>query len=149
VGKDDCALISASDAAIALRMAVGKALSSPGIDLSNGAKGGGCQWSDSAGGVVAVATVIYPSPAIASKVFYKAVLTAPEMGIQPVHLPDMGVPAHGDTGTASGTRVAEAFMLDGARELDVTINTPVPSSGPRFTIKAFVTLVQQATAAWR
>jgi hypothetical protein len=148
-GKSACALISAGDAAAALGMAVGKARPAPGVGLSNGAVGSTCEWVDSAGGTAAVVTVRYPSPAIASKVF-KSSTTGSVPGAQPVHLPpDLAPSEGGDTGSYSGTRIAESFLLDGNRELDVTINEPTSGPGSRFSLAAFVTLVQQAAQAWR
>jgi hypothetical protein len=130
-------------------MAVGKARPAPGVDLSNGAVGSTCEWVDSAGGTAAVVTVRYPSPAIASKVF-KSSTTGSVPGAQPVHLPPNLAPSEGgDMGSYGGTRIAESFLLDGNRELDVTINEPDSGPGSRFSLAAFVTLIQQAAQAWR
>lgn len=144
-----CALLTAGDAAAALGMAVGKARPAPGVDLSNGAVGSTCEWVDSAGGTAGVASVRYPSPAIASKEF-KSSTGGVAPGSQPVHLPPGLAPFEGgDTGSYNGTRIAESFLLDGDRELDVTINEPTAGPGSRFSLAAFVTLVQQAAQAWR
>ncbi len=148
-GQSACGLISASDAAAALGMPVGKGRPSPGVDLSNNAVGGGCQWSDSAGGTAVVVVLTYPSPTIANTVF-KSSTTGSVPGVQPVHLPpDLAPSESGDTGSFSGTRIAESFLLDGDRELDVTVNEPTSGPGSRFSLAGYVTLVQQATQAWR
>jgi hypothetical protein len=142
-------LISTGDAAAALGMPVGKGRPAPGVDLSNGAVGGLCEWTDSAGGTAVVDTFTYPSPTIASKVF-KSSTTGSAPGAQPVHLPPGLAPSEGgDTGSYSGTRIAESFLLDGNRELAVTLNVPTSGPGSRFSLPAFVTLVQQAAQAWR
>ena len=145
-------MISAGDAEAALGMAVGKARPAPpvpGVGLSNGAVGGGCEWDDSAGGMAVVVTLRYPSSAIASEVFESSA-TGSVPGAQPVHLPPGLAPSEdGDTGSYSGTRIAASFLLDGNRELDVTLNEPTSGSGSRFSLAAFVTLVQQAAQAWR
>lgn len=151
-GKSACELISAGDAAAALDMAVGKGRPSPGIDLGNKAVGGGCQWSDSAGGTAVVVIVWYPSSAIASKVFKSsaaATVAGAVPGSKPVHLPDLGLSEAGDTGIYSGTRTTEGFALDGNRELDVTINEPASGPGSRFSIAAFLAFFKQAADAWR
>jgi hypothetical protein len=148
-GKYACTLVSAGDAAAALGMAVGQGRPSPGVYLSNHAQGGGCQWSDSAGGTAVVVTLTYPTPAIASTVFTSSA-SGSVPGVTLVHLPPGLAPAeHADTGSFSGTRIAEGFMLDGNRELDVTINEPTSGPGSRFSLTAFVALVQQAAQAWR
>ena len=100
-GRSACGLISAGDAAAALGMAVGKGRPSPGVDLSNKAVGGGCQWSDSAGGTAVVVIVWYPSSSIASKVFRSsaaATVAGAVPGAKPVDLPDLGLSEAGDTG---------------------------------------------------
>ena len=151
-GRSACGLISAGDAAAALGMAVGKGRPSPGVDLSNKAVGGGCQWSDSAGGTAVVVIVWYPSSSIASKVFRSsaaATVAGAVPGAKPVDLPDLGLSEAGDTGIYSGTRTTESFALDGNRELDVTINEPASGPGSRFSIAAFVTFFRQAADAWR
>jgi hypothetical protein len=147
--KRACALISAGDAAAALGMAVGKARPAPGVDLANGAVGSTCEWKDSAGGTAAVVALRYPSPAIASRLF-KSSASGLAPGSRLVHLPPGLAPSeHGDTGSYSGTRIAESLLLDGNRELDVTINEPASGPGSRFSLAAFVTLVKQAAQAWR
>lgn len=144
--KAACALISASDAAAALGMAVGTGRPVPGVNLSNGAVGGSCEWSDSAGGTAVLVILKYPSATVASKIFNRSKgVTAIS---HPVRLPDLGRSAFADTDTYGGTRIAEGFVLDGDRELNVTLNEP-PSSGTQFNVRAFVTLVQQAARAWR
>lgn len=151
-GKSACELISAGDAAAALGMAVGKGRPSPGVDLASKAVGGGCSWSDSAGGTAVVVTLRYPSPAVASKLFKSSAagsVPGAVPGAKPLHLPDLGLPEAGDTGVYNGTRIAESFALDSNRELDVTINEPASGPGSSFSIAAFVTFFQQAVAAWR
>ena len=148
-GKSTCALLSAAYATAALGMAVGKARPAPGENLSNGAVGAGCEWVDSAGGTVALASVSYPSPTIASKEF-KGSTTGSAQAAQPLNLPHGLAPSEGgDTASYDGTRIAESFLLDGNRELDVTLNEPTSGPGSRFSLAAYVTLVQQAAQAWR
>jgi hypothetical protein len=142
-----CGLISAGDAAAALGSAVGKGLPVPPVNLHNGAVGGTCEWTDSAGGTVLVITLKYPSPAIARKVFNNS--KSSTANTQPVRLPDLAPVEFGDTGTYGPTRIAESFLLDGIRELNVTINEPASGPGSRFSLPTFVTLVQRAARAWR
>lgn len=144
--KGACALISAADAAAALGMAVGNGQPVPPVNLHNGAVGGTCEWADSGGGTVLVITLKYPSPAIASKVFKKSQSSA--ASAQPVRLPHLAPSEFGDTGTYGSTTIAQSFLLDGNRELNVTINEPASGPGSRFSLKAFVTLVKQAAHAW-
>ena len=66
-----------------------------------------------------------------------------------VRLPDLAPVEFGDTGTYGPTRIAESFLLDGNRELNVTINEPTSGPGSKFSLRAFVTLVQDAAHAWR
>jgi hypothetical protein len=134
-------------AAAALGMAVGKGLPVPPVNLHNGAVGGTCEWTDSAGGTVLVITLKYPSSAIASKVFKNSKSSA--ANAQPVRLPDLASSEFGDTGTYGSTRIAQSFLLDRNRELNVTINEPMSGSSSRFSLSAFVTLVKQAAHAWR
>jgi hypothetical protein len=143
--KSACGLISAGDAAAALGMAVGKGQPVPPVNLHNGAVGGTCEWGDSAGGTVLVITLKYPSSAIASKVFTNS--KSSTANVQPLRLPDLAPSEFGDSGTFGSTSVAQSFLLDGNRELNVTINEPTSGSG--FSVRAFVTLVQQAARAWR
>jgi len=145
--KGACALISAADAAAALGMAVGKARPAPGVGLANGAVGQTCEWTDSAGGVAGVVTLTYPSAAIAGRVFRSSQGSA--ASARQVRLPDLAPSEFADTGSYGGTRIAEGVLLDGDRELDVTINEPTSGPGSRFSLPAFVTLVQQAAGAWR
>ena len=71
-------------------------------------------------------------------------------GSQRVHLPPGLAPFEGgDTGSYNGTTIAESFLLDGDRELDVTINQPASGPGSRFSLAAFVTLVQQVRLVTR
>ncbi len=142
-----CALVSSGDAAAALGMAVGKGLPVPPVNLHNGAVGGTCEWTDSAGGTALVITLKYPSPAIASTVFKNSKSSAASN--QPVPLPDLAPSEFADTGTYGAIRVAQGFLLDGNRELNVTINEPVSGPGSQFSLAAFVTLVRQAVKAWR
>ena len=145
--KSACKLISSSAAAAALGMAVGVGRPVPGVSLSNGAIGGSCEFSDSAGGTAIVVTLKYPSSAIARTVFNRSKgVTAIS---QPVHLPDLGQSEFADTDTYGGTRIAQGFVLDGNRELNVTISEPASGPGSRFSLPAFVTLVRQAARAWR
>lgn len=145
--KSACALIPDADAAAALGMAVGKGQPVPPVNLHNGAVGGTCEWTDSEGGTVLVITLKYPSPAIASKVFNNSRNST--ANVQPVRLPDLAPSEFGDTGTFGSTRVAQSFLLLGDRELNVTINEPTSGSGAGFSLRVFVTLVQQAAHAWR
>jgi hypothetical protein len=145
--KRACVLISDGDAAAALGMAVGKAQPVPPVNLHNGAVGGTCEWTDSAGGTVLVITLKYPSPAIARKIFTNSKSSA--SSARPVRLPDLAPSQFGDTGAYGSTRIAESFLLDGNRELNVTINEPTSGPGSKFSLPAFVTLVQQAARAWR
>jgi hypothetical protein len=117
----------------------------PPVNLHNGAVGGTCEWTDSDGGTVLVITLKYPSPAIASKVFKNSKTSA--ANAQPVRLPDLAPAEFGDTGSYGSTWIAQGFLLDGSRELNVTINQPI--SGSRISLRSFVTLVQQAARAWR
>jgi hypothetical protein len=142
-----CALISPGDAAAALGMPVGKDQPVPPVNLHNGAVGGTCEWTDSAGGTALVITLKYPSPAIARKVFKNS--KSSTANTQPVRLPDLAPSEFGDTGTYGPTRIAESFLLDGNRELNVTINEPTSGPGSHFSVPAFVRLVQQAAQAWR
>lgn len=146
-GVSACELISSSDAAAALGMAVGKGQPAPGTNLANGAVGGSCTWTGSNGGQALVATLEYPSAAIARRVFGSGNGTVP--GAHPVHIPDLAPAEFADTGTFSGTKIAESILLDGSRELDVTINQPASGPGSHLSLPAFVTLVQQAAQAWR
>lgn len=141
-----CSLVSASDAEAALGLAVGKGLPVPAVNLHNGAVGGTCEWADSAGGTALVITLKYPSPAVARKVFENSKTTA---STRPVRLPDLAPSQFADTGTYGAVRVAQCFLLDGTRELNVTINEPVSGPGSQFSVPAFVTLVRQAADAWR
>ncbi len=145
--KSACTLIPVSDAAAALGMTVGKPLPVPPVNLHNGALGGTCEWSDSAGGTALVITLKYPSSAIASKVFRNS--KSSTASTQPVRLPDLAPSEFANTGTFGAVRVAESFLLDGNRELTVTINEPTSGPGSHFSIPAFVTLVRQAAKAWR
>lgn len=145
--KSACALIPARDAAAALGLAVGKAVPVPPVNLHNGAVGGTCEWADSAGGTVLVIILKYPSSAIASKVFSNSKSSA--ASAQSVRLPKLASVEFADTGAYGATRIAQSFLLDGNRELNVTLNLPTSGPGSQFSIKAFVTLVQQAAKAWR
>ncbi len=145
--KGACGLISDGDAAAALGLAVGQAQPVPPVNLHNGAVGGTCEWTDSAGGTVLVITLKYPSPAIARKVFTNSKSSA--ASAQPVRLPDLAPLEFGDTGAYGSTRIAESFLLDGNRELNVTINESTSGPGSKFSLQAFVTLVEQAARAWR
>lgn len=145
-GVSACALISADEAAAALGMPVGKGQPVPGTKLSNGAVGGSCIWTDSAGGTAVVVTLEYPSPTVARRIFGHS--EVPASGARPVHLPDLVPSEYADTGTYGTTSIAQGFLLDGNRELSVTINQPT-SPGSRFSASAFVTLVRQAARAWR
>jgi hypothetical protein len=145
--RSACTLISAADAAAALGTAVGQGQPVPPVNLHNGAVGGTCEWADSAGGTVLVITLKYPSSAIASKVFKNSESSA--ASAQPVRLPDLAPSEFGDTGTYGSTMIAQGFLLDRNRELNVTINEPMSGSGSRFSLSAFVTLVKQAAHAWR
>lgn len=142
--KSACALIPPRDAAAALGLAVGKAVPVPPVNLHNGAVGGTCEWADSVGGTVLVIILKYPSAAVASKVFNNSKSSA--AGAQPVRLPKLASAEFADAGEYGQTRIVESFLLDGNRELNVTINEPASSP---LRIKAFVTLVQQAAQAWR
>lgn len=142
-----CGLITATDAATALGMPVGKGQPIPPVNLHNGALGGTCEWSDSAGGTVLVITLKYPSAAIASKVFKNS--KSSTANVQPVRLPDMAPSEFADSGTFGGTTVAQSFLLDGNRELNVTINEPTSGAGSGLSLRAFVALVQRAARAWR
>ena len=128
-------------------MAVGKGLPVPPVNLHNGAVGGTCEWADSAGGTALVITLKYPSPAIARKVFKNS--KSSTANTRPVHLPNLAPSQFADTGTYGPVRVAQSFLLDGNRELNVTINEPTSGSGSRFSVPAFVALVRQAARAWR
>ena len=145
--KSSCTLISAGDAAAALGMAVGKGQPVPPVNLHNGAVGGTCEWTDSGGGTVLVIILKYPSPAVASKVFSNSKNST--ANAKPVRLPDLAPSEFGDTGTFGSTRIAQGFLLDGNRELNVTINEPTSGPGSQFSLGAFVTLVEQAAHAWR
>ena len=145
--KSACTLISAADAAAALGMAVSKGQPVPPVNLHNGAVGGTCEWTDSDGGTALVITLKYPSAAIASKVFENSKSSA--ANAQPLRLPDLAPSDFGDMGTYGATRIAQGFLLDGNRELNVTINGPMSGPGSAFSLRAFVTLVQQAARAWR
>jgi hypothetical protein len=81
-----------------------------------------------------------PGGAVAASKRACALISAP---------PGLAPSEHGDTGSYSGTRIAESLLLDGNRELDVTINEPASGPGSRFSLAAFVTLVKQAAQAWR
>jgi hypothetical protein len=142
-----CSLVSASDAEAALGMAVGKGLPVPPVNLHNGAVGGTCEWADPAGGTALVITLKYPSPAIASKVFKNS--KSSTANTRPVRLPDLAPSEFADTGAYGAVRVAQGFLLDGNRELNVTINEPTSGPGSQFSVPAFVTLVRQAAKAWR
>lgn len=139
-----CSLVSAGDAGAALGTAVGKGLPVPPVNLHNGALGGTCEWADSAGGTALVITLKYPSAAIARKVFKNS--KGSTASTRPVRLPDLAPSEFADTGTYGAVRVAQGFLLDGNRELNVTINEPTTS---QFSISAFITLVRQAANAWR
>lgn len=124
-------------------MTVSKGQPVPPVNLHNGATGGTCEWTDPKGGTVLVITLKYPSPAIASKVFKNSKNSAAEL----VRLPDLAPSEFGDMGVYGSTWIAQSFLVDGNRELNVTINEP--TSGSRFSVRAFVTLVRQAAHAWR
>lgn len=145
--KGACALISAADVAAAMGMPAGKGQPVPPVILHNGAVGGTCEWTDSAGGTVLVITLKYPSSAIASKVFKTS--QSSSTNAQPVRLPDLAPSEFAGTGTYGSTRIAQAFLLHGNRELNVTINEPTSGPGSRFSLPAFVKLVQQVAHAWR
>lgn len=146
-GASACALISAGEAAAALGMPAGQGRPVPGTNLANGAVGGSCIWTDPAGGTALLVTLEYPSPAVARRVFGSSKSPAP--GARPVRLPDLVPSEYADTATYGATRVAESFLLDGTRELAVTINQPTSGPDSRFSLPAFVTLVKQAAQAWR
>lgn len=141
-----CTLISSRDAAAAFGMAASKGVPVPPVNLHNGAVGGTCEWTDAAGGTVLVITLKYPSPTIAGKVFKNS--KSSTANVQPVRLPHLAPSEFGDTGIYGNTRIAQAFLLHGNRELNVTINEQTSGSGSRFSLPAFVTLVQQAARAW-
>lgn len=143
--KMACTLISAGDAAAALGLPVGKGQPVPPVNLHNGAVGGTCEWTDSNGGTVLVIILKYPSHAIASKVFENSKTST--ANAQPVGLPDLAPSEFGDTGAYGSTWIVQGFLLNGNRELNVTINEP--ASGSRTSLPAFVTLVKQAAHAWR
>jgi hypothetical protein len=145
--RSACALISASDVAVAVGMPVGTGRAAPGVDLFNGATGTTCQWTDSSGGSVSVIIVKYPSIAIASRVFTSSKGSA--RWNQSLHLPGLEPSEFADTVSSDGTRVSEAILLDRNRELDVTINQPASAPGSRPGLSAFVALVVQAAKAWR
>ena len=145
--KRACALIPDGDAAAALGMAVTKGLPVPVVNLHNGALGGTCEWNDSAGGTVLVVILKYPSLATATKVFRNSRTSAANN--PSVRLPDLAPSEFADTGTFGTTKVAQSFLLDGNRELNVTINVLTSAPGSRFSIRAFLTLVQQVARAWR
>ena len=142
-----CSLVSASDAGAALGTAVGKGLPVPPVNLHNGAVGGTCEWADSAGGTALVITLKYPSAAIARKVFKNS--KSSTANTQPVRLPNLAPSEFADMGTYGAVSVAQGFLLDGNRELNVTINEPTSGPGSQFSVQAFVTLVRQAAKAWR
>lgn len=145
--KGACALISDGDVEAALGMPVGKGQPVPPVVLHNGAVGGTCEWTDSAGGTVLVITLKYPSSAIASKVFKTS--ESSSANAQPVRLPDLAPSEFAGTGIYGTTRIAQSFLLHGNRELNVTLNEPASGRGSRFSLSSFVTLVQQVAHAWR
>jgi hypothetical protein len=148
-GRYACTLISTQDAAAAVGMAVRKGRPSPGVDLQNGATGGGCDWSDSAGGTVTVVILTYPSAAIALRLGRSSAQSAEGVHARTVRLPDLAPFEHADTGTYGSTKLAEAFMVSGNHELDVSINDPASGPGSRLSVRAFVVLVQQVARAWQ
>lgn len=143
--KSACTLISAGDAAAVLGMPVGKGQPVPPVNLHNGALGGTCEWTDSAGGTVLVIILKYPSSVIARKVFENSKNST--ASARPVRLPDLAPSEFGDTGALGSAWIEQGFLLDGNRELNVTVNDPASGSPP--SLPAFVTLVRQAAHAWR
>ncbi len=151
-GKSACALGSASQAAAALGMAVGKAEPKPLAPGSgNGAKGSTCQWADSHGGSVGIGTLAYPSAAIASELF-KSSTAGVAPGERFIHLPPGLAPGESanvsvlhNVGSSGGTRLAEAVLLAGNRELSIDVSEP---TSEHFGQAAFVALVKQVAQAW-
>jgi hypothetical protein len=148
-GRYACTLIPAHDAATAVGLAVRKGQPSPGVGLQNGATGGGCDWTDSAGGTVTVVILTYPSAAIALRLGRSSAQSAEGVHARTVRLPDLAPFEHADTGTYGSTKLAEAFMVNGNHELDVSINDPASGPGSRLSVRAFVVLVQQVARAWQ
>jgi hypothetical protein len=157
-GKSPCALSSTSQAAAALGMAVGNAQPKPLAPGSgNGAKGSTCQWvvphggSAGYGGSVGIGTLAYPSAAIASKLF-KSSTDGVAPGEKLINLPPGLAPGESanvsvlhNIGSSGGTRIAEATMLAGNRELVIDISEP---TSDHFSQAAFVALAKQVAQAW-
>jgi hypothetical protein len=102
--------------------------------------------------VAGVAALTYPSAAIAGRLLRSSKGSGGSAGGigRPVRLPPGLAPGEfGDTSVFDGTRTTEAVLLDGNRELDVTVREPASGPGSRFSLPAFVALVQQAAQAWR
>jgi hypothetical protein len=157
-GKSPCALSSTSQAAAALGSAVGNAQPKPlAPGTGNGAKGSTCQWvvphggSAGYGGSVGIGTLAYPSAAIASNLF-KGSTDGVAPGEKLINLPPGLAPGESanvsvlhNVGSSGGTRIAEAVLLAGNRELTIDISEP---TSDHFSQAAFVALVKQAAQAW-
>ena len=125
---------------------------------ANGAKGSTCQWADSHAGTegvygsVGTGVLVYPSAAIASRLFKGSSAPCPCGNGRKIPLPPGLAP--GETagvsylqGEGSPTaRIATATLLDGNQELEVTLSE---LKSMHFNQAAFVTLVSQVARAWR
>lgn len=158
-GKPACTLASASEAAAALGVPVGKAKPAPlAPGSANGAKGSTCQWADSHPGTegvygsVGTGVVVYPSAATASKLFKESSASCHCGNGRQIPLPPGLAPGESAElsylqGEGSPTaRMASAILLDGNQELLVSLSE---LKSMNFHQAAFVALVSQAARAWR
>jgi hypothetical protein len=158
-GVPACSLASVSEARAALGVSVGKATPAPlAAGSANGAKGSTCQWDDShAGpegvyGSVGTGVLVYPSAALASRLFKDVSAPCPCGTGRKIPLPPGLAP--GETAELSylqgegspTTRMATATLLDGNQELVVDL---AELKSMYFNQAAFVTLVSQVVRAWR
>jgi hypothetical protein len=158
-GKPACSLASAGEAAAALGVPVGSAKPAPLVSGSaNGAKGSTCQWADSHAGTeglygsVGTGVLVYPSEAIASRLFKSSSASCDCANGRSISLPPGLAPGESATvsylqGEGSPTaRTATAILLDGNQELEVALSE---KKSMHFNQVAFVTLVSQVARAWR
>jgi hypothetical protein len=158
-GKPACSLASTSEAAAALGVPVGSAKPAPlASGSANGAKGSTCQWADSHAGTeglygsVGTGVVVYPSAAIAHRLFTSSSASCDCGNSRNIPLPPGLAP--GESGTVSylqgegspTARTVTAILLAGNQELEVSLSE---KKSMHFNQAAFVTLVSQVARVWR
>lgn len=158
-GEPACSLASVSEAAAALGVPVGSAKPAPLLAGSaNGAKGSTCEWADSHAGAegvygsVGTGVLVYPSAAIASRLFKSSSAPCDCGNGRNIPLPPGLAPGESATvtylqGEGSPTaRTATAILQDGNQELEVALSE---KKSMHFNQVAFATLVSQVARAWR